>query len=185
MNRRGRILPTSLLIAMMGPACAQEASDPRSALPTAVLSHLLEKYGDMLEPPDEPNEAFALDALVDLNADGTAELVVRGRGAMCGAANCPMWIFAGAEGTYHLLLAGLSAVKLTPQAHRTNTYLDVVAIVHGSASQNGRTTYQFDGTKYWPMECLIESYQARDGEGIAVPLKEPLIKRIPCRERAW
>jgi hypothetical protein len=119
---------------------------------------------------------------VDLNFDGSREVVVRGKGPyLCDlAADCGFWIFDNTETGLRKLLAAsdyaeVYGVEEPTQTSRTNGHADILLKGHGLASEITYRTYKFDGRIYAESRCIYEvAKYGRKGEGTW--------ELIPCSE---
>jgi hypothetical protein len=96
---------------------------------------------------------------IDLNHDGQLEFMVEGvLGTMlCGASNCPSWVYRKAGNTYKLLLSD-SGSGISLERSSTNGYRDLRVSGHYSASETYVTIHKFDGNKYRAKDCSIHEY---------------------------
>jgi hypothetical protein len=96
---------------------------------------------------------------IDLNHDGKPEFMVEGvlGGMLCGASNCPSWIYRKTRDGYSLLLSE-SGSGISVEKSSTNGYRDLRNSGHYSASETYVTIYRFDGRKYRARECSIQDY---------------------------
>ena len=103
---------------------------------------------------------------IDLNGDGVPEVIAQPIGDICGAANCPLYVFQKIGTNYRVILTKGAAQTVTVQRTRTNGYLDVVVGMHGSATEEGLFVYQFSEGRYRRTHCYNESCAelGKDGE---------------------
>jgi len=81
-------------------------------------------------------------AMIDLNGDGTPEIVAQAMVACGASGNCPFWIFQKQSGGYKLLLED-SAETFTIQKTHTNGYSDIVLGLHDSLFEQSLELYHF------------------------------------------
>ena len=110
---------------------------------------------------------------VDLNFDGSAEFLVRGKGPyLCSAVgNCGFWIFEETKSRPRTLLSASDNSDISQPGDqvsraRTRGYSDILLKGHFSAAETGYYTYKFDGQKYVESRCMYEVPKPRrQGEG--------------------
>ena len=117
-------------------------------------------------------------AVIDLNGDGTPEIVAQGM-VNCGATgNCPFWVLQKSKQSgYEIILEG-EAQTFTIQGSSTNGFRDIVLSTHGSYSSGGLTIYQYQEGVYRDVGCYNYEWAVLEGEKVQ-ELKEPRI--TPCR----
>jgi hypothetical protein len=122
--------------------------------------------------------------LVDLNGDGTPEVITQAFGIKsgCGATgNCPIWIFIKTANGYKLLLDtrdkdGIGGVELiTVEESRTNGFSDLVLAAHDSASEKSLLVYRYKDGLYRDSACYDANWQSWSGE--LHYLKQPVITK--------
>ena len=116
--------------------------------------------------------------LVDLNGDGTPEVIAQAAGTESGCSatgNCPFWIFQLKKDGYSVLLDGEAQI-FRVQPNRTNGFHDIALSRHGSAFMSEVTEYKFDGTMYKVGACY--NFQWGDADHW---FKRPLL--TPCEEK--
>jgi hypothetical protein len=94
---------------------------------------------------------------IDLNGDSVPEVIAQPIGNICGAANCPLYVFQKHGTKYRVILEKGAAQTINVQRSRTNGYLDVVVGMHGSATERGLFVYQFSQGRYRRTHCYNES----------------------------
>jgi len=106
--------------------------------------------------------------MVDLNGDGTPEVICQARGVeVCSATgNCPLWVFEKTAAGYKLLLQGGAVQTFTIQPTRTNGYLDLVLGRHESATEQTLFLSEYRGGEYRLSGCYDADwrYLGKDGE---------------------
>ncbi len=112
---------------------------------------------------------------IRLAVDGTNQLLIRGSGScLCGAQNCPFWIYRKKKRNYELLLAGAGATKVRAVADHVGWgYRDIVSQSHASAIENIVRTYRFDGKQYQLARCESRAYYDDNGKPTRAPLTRP------------
>ena len=127
---------------------------------------------------DDPHEIEAIrkSLLVRyLPAASGKLLLVQGWGLeSCGAVgNCAFWVLGEDD---RLLLASVgNKIRILPQVRHGSP--SIMLFEHISASQSRLTWYSFNGSRYRPDSCGVETYS--DIERTYSP---PLIERGPCRK---
>jgi hypothetical protein len=117
---------------------------------------------------------------VDLNGDGIPEVIAQPIGNICGAANCPLYVFQKTGTKYQVILEKGAAQTVTIQKSRTNGYLDVIVGMHGSATEQGLFVYQFRQGRYWRTHCFNASFTYVGKDGEVHELEEARI--TPCKK---
>ena len=118
--------------------------------------------------------------LVDLNGDGTPEIIAQGIGDVCSpTGNCPFWVFQKVASGYKVVLEKGAVQSFTVQPTRSNGYFDLVLGMHGSATEQGLYLYQFGQGRYRSIACYYANWSYLDDNGRVRELKEPRI--TPCR----
>jgi hypothetical protein len=119
---------------------------------------------------------------IDLNVDGTAEVVAQVTDEeLCGATgNCPLWVFRWSHQQYILLLEG-EAQTFTVQSSKTKGFRDLVLGLHMSASRSELTEYKFDGAAYRKSGCYEANWTFLDENGNLHELKAPRV--TPCEKK--
>jgi hypothetical protein len=106
-------------------------------------------------------------------------VIARPIGDICGAANCPLYVFQKNGANYRVILEKGSAQTVTVQRTRTNRYLDVVVGMHGSATDEGLLVYQFSQGRYRRTYCYSESLTELGKDGEVHELEKARI--TPCK----
>src|SRR4029077_20980301 len=110
----------------------------------ALLHAFAHKYTDDPTPPSPMERAEQTRVkFIDLNGDGVPEVIAQPIGDICGAANCPLYVFQKIGTNYRVILRKGTAQTVTVQTAKTHGYLDVVVGMHGSATEKGLFVYQF------------------------------------------
>jgi hypothetical protein len=110
---------------------------------------------------------------IDLDRDGTNEVIAMGRGskAGCGATgNCPIWVFKRNRRSYKLLLT-THGQGFTVSDRRTAGYANIFAPSHMSAFEQEVYLYRFSGNVYREAGCRDYTWWTpHEGD-----LKKPII----------
>jgi len=152
-----------------------------SAGDRAALLHVLTREFSNYPTPPGPMERAEQTRVkfIDLNSDGVPEVIAQPIGNICGAANCPLYVFQKTGTNYRVILKKGAAQMVTVQRTRTNGYLDVVVGMHGSATEEGLFAYQFSEGWYRQTHCYNESYTYLGKDGEVHELEKPRI--TPCQ----
>ena len=152
--------------------------------PTLARQLLRQAFESMETPPDEQKQLmqeaeareggiaslFCAEA-VDLDQDRKPDLLIHQAdvvGAVCGAHNCPVWVYRRTGRGYQLLLAESGGYLSPLMALKTSTngYRDIRIQQHSSAVEHEITIYKFDGRQYRARVCLTETYvESKRGRG--------------------
>lgn len=112
--------------------------------------------------------------VIRLAADGTTQILVRGSGScLCGAQNCPFWIYRKRRGSYELLLKGDGSRTVNAARKVSHSYRDIVSQSHASAIETIIRTYRFDGQTYQLQRCVSRASYDDHGKVIKVPIDRP------------
>jgi hypothetical protein len=114
---------------------------------------------------------------IDLNHDGTPEIIAQSMADCSPTGNCSIWVFQKQSHAYKLLLKGFGQT-FTIQKTRTNGYNDIVLASHGSASDSGLTVFRYSESTYVDTSCYNASWRILQA-GLYVDLKEPRL--TPCQ----
>lgn len=148
----------------------------RAALLRAV-AHEFKDYPTPPSPMERTEQTHV--KFIDLNGDGVLEVIAQPIGNICGAANCPLFVFQKIDTNFRVILKKGAAQTVTVQKTRTNGYLDVVVGMHGSATEEGLFVYQFSDGRYRRTHCYNESFKELGEDGEVHELEEPRI--TPCQ----
>ena len=159
---------------------AKIAAPERDAIAEAIANQLRPEMPEI----DLPQlEDIALDApvkLVDLNGDGTPEVVAQGTpgdGGCSQAGNCRFWVLQKADREYKLLFYQADVQSFTLQSGRSNGFADIVVKTNGSATESTVRLLQYRQGVYHEAGCYVASWTVREGDA-AHELKEPRL--TPC-----
>jgi len=146
----------------------------------ALLHAFAREFSDYPTPPSPMERAEQTRVkFIDLNGDGVPEVIAQPIGNICGAANCPLYVFQKTGTNYRVILEKGAAQTVTVQRTRTNGYLDVVVGMHGSATEEGLFVYQFSEGRYRRTHCYNESFTYLGKDGEVHELEKPRI--TPCQ----
>jgi hypothetical protein len=153
----------------------------RNAIARAIADQIRPMMADLEIKSEAELKKKALDTRItwiDLNGDGTPEVVAQGMGVLsCGATgNCPFWVLRKSKAGYQVILEG-GAQTFTIQRSSTNGFRDIVLSTHGSSSSGGLMIYQYQEDVYKAVGCYDYEWTVLEDEKIR-ELKEPLI--TPC-----
>lgn len=158
---------------------ANEKSAIAAALKAQIRPYLTDLGDDSASKLEE--EAFNTRVkLIDLNQDGTPEVIAQAMVACGASGNCPFWILRKEAGGYKLLLDD-SAETFTIQKTRTNGYSDIVLALHDSAFEQTLDVYQYaDGEYKGSPGCYSAIVAVMEADGIH-QLAEPRV--TPCAKQ--
>ncbi|MGE0641853.1 MAG: hypothetical protein AB7G12_04860 [Thermoanaerobaculia bacterium] len=130
------------------PAAAEPAAaaptDAATALPEAIAAEIRKEY------VFEGMETRYLDGAVDLDGDGTNEIVVHvvGGGA-CGTGGCPTLVYRKeGEGYRRVSTISVSRPPIRVAGERSNGWRNLVVHIGGGGGATGDVEMLFDGTSY-------------------------------------
>jgi hypothetical protein len=118
---------------------------------------------------------------LDLNGDGSPELEIRGINVICGANNCPAWIYRRAGNRYERLLSTNYVQTIEVQSGVSHGYRDIMTARHGSAWDSDLSLFQFDGHEYRRVRCFDRRDRYLDSSRRPHELKRPRITPRACR----
>jgi hypothetical protein len=128
------------------------------------------------------NEDFRFEpAELDLNKDGTKELLIRSGCAAVG--NCQFWVFRKTAHGYQMILKTLPGSVQTYRllSQKAKGYFDLETSDHFDAWSGGTVVYRFNGREYKAVKCSNYSY-SRLKNGKLYTLKKPNITVVKCLE---
>ena len=130
------------------PAAAEPAaaapSDAAMTLPAAIAADIRKEFAF------EGMETRYLDGAVDLDGDGTNEVVVHvvGGGA-CGTGGCPTLVYRKeGEGYRRVSTISVSRPPIRVAGERSNGWRNLVVHIGGGGGATGDVEMLFDGTRY-------------------------------------
>ena len=145
-------------------------------------------YQIKLEMPDVDSgqqlEDMALNTrvkLVDLNGDGTSEVIAQGAGldACSPTGNCSFWVFQKSHSSFRLLFSGGAFQTFQIQRSKSNGFRDIVVEMHGSATESTLRLLRYSEGKYHEEGCYDANWSVLEGD-VVRDLKEPRV--TPCGE---
>jgi hypothetical protein len=156
-------------------------SREKQAIAAAVIRQLRPVAADLeIQSPDHLKKA-ALDTrvkLIDLNHDGTPEVIAQSIADCSPTGNCSLWVFQKTRGNYKLLLEGFGQT-FTIQKTSTRGYRDIVVAAHSSAAVSGLTNYRYRDGAYHEAGCYSASWHVPEGDAVRMP-RAPIVTPFPC-----
>ena len=129
---------------------AKASESEKKAIAAAIEEQIRANMADFEIDSESQLEKAALDTrvkMIDLNRDGTSEVVAQAM-VGCGATgNCSLWIFQKTAHGYKLLLDGFGQT-FTIQRASTKGFRDIVVAEHDSAFESGLTVYRYKDGQY-------------------------------------
>jgi hypothetical protein len=159
----------------------------RAAIAKAIADQLKPDMGGLGGMTDRELEEIALDTpvkLVDLNGDGTPEIIAQGTpqdGGCSPTGNCRFWVFQKSDREYRLLFYREAIQSFTLQPSRSNGFTDIIIRMHRSATESTLTLLQYREGRYYQMGCYDANWSVLEGNSVH-ELKEPRL--TPCVEKA-
>jgi len=177
-------LPPGALPALAAPRPAARPKHPATASAgKAVVAWLVPKFDfqDCVnQKPPLPEQNF-VPKVIDLNADGTPEVVVKGERCLCSVTgNCWLGIYRRGKGGYEELLDAGITQTYHFLSSRSHGYRDLVTTMHGSAYDSVVFLFRFDGRRYRLRECYDRTYLVLDSKDIQHFLLKPKFTRTSC-----
>ena len=114
--------------------------------------------------------------LVDLNGDGTREVIVQGWGKKSGCGvtgNCPFSVLEKTDRGYRTILNATAQV-FTVEETRSDTFRNLVLGLHDSASESELLIYRYKNGRYRKTGCYEANWSP---SVVGPPLKKPVITR--------
>lgn len=158
---------------------AQMDSADKSAIVEALEPVIRPYLADLGDESQKRLEEEALNTrvkLIDLDRDGTPEVVAQAMVACGASGNCPFWVLQKKPDCYKLLLED-TVETFTVQKTRTNGFSDIVLASHDSAFEQTIDVYRYEGGAYKDAGCYDAVVAVLDGDVIR-RLPEPRLK--PC-----
>lgn len=117
---------------------------------SSLVSAIKNSIGNNLSNFFDKVEYFA--AEVDLNSDGTKEVIVYTASPRCGAWECPVDIFKKSGSGYHLIgktAAASNEAQIAVLSSKSNGWLDVATLVYNSQEMKSNwKLHKFNGSEY-------------------------------------
>lgn len=158
---------------------AHIAETDRSAIAQVLEKEIRPYLADLGDDSQKRLEEEALSTrikLIDLDQDGTPEVVAQAMVACGASGNCPFWLLRKKAEGYTLLLED-TVETFTVQKTRTNGFSDIVLASHDSAFEETIDVYRYEGGEYKDVGCYDAVVAVLDGDVIR-RLPEPRLK--PC-----
>jgi hypothetical protein len=165
---------------------AKITSAERAAMARAIADQLKPDMGGLGGMTEQELGEVALDTpvkLVDLNGDGTPEVIAQGTPQDSGCSptgNCRFWVFQKSDREYRLLFYREAIQSFTLQPSRSGGFSDIVVRMHGSATQSTLWLLQYRDGRYHEAGCYDANWSVLEGDTVH-ELKEPRL--TPCAER--
>lgn len=154
----------------------------RKALASAVQEQLRPEMADFEISSESQLEEAALDTrvkMIDLNGDGTPEVIAQGMSGCGATGNCSFWVFRKTGKHYELILNGYGQT-FTIQKESTNGFKDIVVASHSSATDSGLTLFRCKDGSYHEAGCYEANWAPLGEDGRVHELKEPRVTPVPC-----
>jgi hypothetical protein len=174
-----------MALALMAHPCSAQSRRPVK-VPEEIVRDLLkdEHFRYTLEQKHEYTAEglakYLVAEAVDLNGDGTPELIVHGINDVCGPYWCAHWVYCKTKAGYRALFDAGDVQAVEPQKAVTNGYHDLITTRHGSAWDSGFYVYKYDGKRYRRIGCFTRTYCYEDARGHMREWKRPRITRVRC-----
>lgn len=137
-QRKGSIAALLFLVAPVAQA----------ALPPDVLRDVQRSYAS----DGQPMPTRYVEARVDLNGDGTSELLVHVIGtAACGSGGCPTLVYlplSDRDGYWRMATIVLTSLPIRVSATRSKGWRNLIVTVSGGGAEAGEVELAFDGKSY-------------------------------------
>ncbi len=162
---------------------ARVSSVERAAIARAIALELMPDMGGLGGRTEPELEDTALETpvkLVDLNADGTPEVIAQGTpedGGCSPDGNCRFWVFQKSGAGYKPLISLAAIQSFTIQGSRFNGYNDLVVKMHLSSAQSTLKLLRYNDGRYQEADCYQADWSAAEG-GSRHELKDPAL--TPC-----
>jgi len=160
---------------------AKMSEPDRAAIAKAIEAQIRPDMPDLEIESEKQLAEAALDTrikMIDLNHDGTPEVVAQGMAGCSPTGNCSFWVFEKTSRGYKLLLNGFGQT-FTVQKASTNGFRDIVVAMQGSATDSGLTVYRYEDGKYHDVACYDANWAPVEN-GVVHELKEPRVTPSPC-----
>ena len=164
---------------------AKVSSAERAAIARAIADQLKPEMG-VVGMSEQDLEEIAFDTpvkLIDLNGDGTPEVIAQGTpqdGGCSPTGNCRFWVFQKSDHEYRLLISLEAIQSFTLQPSRSNGFSDIVARMHGSATESTLRLLQYREGRYQEAGCYDANWSVLEGDTVH-ELKEPRL--TPCSKK--
>jgi len=162
---------------------AKVSNAERTAMARAIADQLkpeLGGLGGMSEPELEDNVLDTAVKMVDLNGDGTPEVIAQGTiadGGCSHTGNCRFWVFEKSGNDYRLLFYREAIQSFTIQPSRSNGFSDIVLKTQHSATASTLRLLRYNEGRYQEAGCYDANWSAANGEATH-EMDEPRLS--PC-----
>jgi hypothetical protein len=159
------------------------ATAERAAIAKAIAIQLMPYMGGLGGRTEPELEDTALNTpvkLVDLNGDGTPEVIAQGTpedGGCSPTGNCRFWVFQKSGSEYKPLISLEAIQSFTIQGSRLNGFNDLVVKMYVSSAESTLKLLRYDNGRYQEVGCYKADW-ATSGGGVRHELKEPRL--TPC-----
>lgn len=160
---------------------AKVTNAEKAALASAIQDQLRPEMADLEISSESQLEEAALDTrikMIDLNGDGTPEVVAQGMSGCGATGNCSFWVFRKTGDHYELILNGYGET-FTIQKESTNGFKDIVVASHSSATDSGVTLFRYKDGSYHEAGCYEANFAPLD-DGVRDDSKEPRMTPKGC-----
>lgn len=160
---------------------AKVSTAERPAIAKAIAIQLMPDMGGMGGRTESELEDTALNTpvkLVDLNGDGTPEVIAQGTpedGGCSPSGNCRFWVFQKSGVEYKPLISLEAIQSFTIQESRLNGFNDLVVKTFVSSAESTLKFLRYNDGRYQEVGCYKADWSAADGSHT---LKEPRL--APC-----
>jgi hypothetical protein len=154
----------------------------RAAIAKAIAIQLMPDMGGMGGRTEPELEDMGLNTpvkLVDLNGDGTPEVIAQGTpedGGCSPTGNCRFWVFQKSGVEYKPLISLEEIQSFTIQGSRLNGFNDLVVKTFVSSAESTLKLWRYNDGRYQEVGCYKADWSAGDGDRHV--LKEPRL--APC-----
>lgn len=159
---------------------AKMSEPDRVAIAKAIEAQTRPDMSDLEIKSEKQLAEAALDTrikMIDLNHDGTPEVVAQGMAGCSPTGNCSFWVFEKTPRGYKLLLNGFGQT-FTVEKASTNGFRDIVVSTHDSAFDSMITVYRYKGGSYHDVACYDAAFFVRERDDSMRELKDPRL--TPC-----
>jgi hypothetical protein len=153
----------------------------RAAIAKAIAIQLMPDMGGLGGRTEPELEDTALNTpvkLVDLNGDGTPEVIAQGTpedGGCSPTGNCRFWVFQKSGDEYKPLVSLEAIQSFTIQGSRLNGFSDLVVKMYVSSAESTLKLLRYNDGRYQEVGCYKADWSAGDGRHV---LKAPRL--APC-----
>ena len=161
---------------------AKVSTAERAAIAKAIAIQLMPDMGGMGGRTEPELEDTALNTpvkLVDLNGDGTPEVIAQGTpedGGCSPTGNCRFWVFQKSSVAYKLLISLGEIQSFTIQGSRLNGFNDLVVKTFVSSAESTLKLLRYNDGRYQEVGCYKADWSSAGGD--RHELKEPRL--APC-----